>query len=136
MGDLYRLLGVPRDATEAQIRKAYHSAALRCHPDKQRSGDSSLFLAIVEAFTVLANESLRASYDRDLEIRESARALDAGRQAGVDALAAREARLPDDTLEVYRQDVKEALREVRPARNSLSFEEYRNIILSALRPRD
>jgi curved DNA-binding protein CbpA len=97
-----------------------------------------MFVAIVEAFAVLSNESLRASYDRDLEIRESVHALDARRQAGVDALAAREARGEEavDPLEVYRQDVKDALREIRPASNSLSFEEYRNIILSALRPRE
>jgi len=32
--DYYKILGVPRNATSDQIRKAYKKAALRCHPDR------------------------------------------------------------------------------------------------------
>ena len=35
--DLYRVLGVARDATEADIKRAYRKLALKHHPDKARS---------------------------------------------------------------------------------------------------
>jgi DnaJ-class molecular chaperone len=67
-------------------------AALKYHPDKQRltgnaSDDSSMFLKIIEASTVLSNESLRASSCRELEIGEPAGQLDRQRQAMIDELA-------------------------------------------------
>lgn len=34
LGDPYEVLGVPVDATEKQIRSAYRSLSLRCHPDR------------------------------------------------------------------------------------------------------
>lgn len=35
MGTLYDLLEIRRDASDSEIRKAYHRAALKYHPDKQ-----------------------------------------------------------------------------------------------------
>jgi DnaJ-class molecular chaperone len=137
--DLYSLLEVSRDASDTQIRKAYHRAALKYHPDKQHStnSDPSMFSKILEAFTVLSNESLRASYDRELDIRESVSRIDRQRQAQIDDLALREsqAQVPADPLDVYRQDVKNALRELQK-QDSLSFTEYRRIILSSLGKRE
>jgi curved DNA-binding protein CbpA len=138
MGTLYELLAIPRDASDSQIRKAYHRAALKYHPDKQRGPpspeSSALFIQIVEAFTVLSNESLRASYDRELELRDAANRIDRERQAMIDDLAAREARSDAaDPLDIYRADVKDALRNLRPKSDSFSFDDYRRIILSSLR---
>jgi DnaJ-class molecular chaperone len=135
--NLYDVLGLPRDATDSQIRKAYHQAALKYHPDKTHltgDADPSMWLKILEAFTVLSNESLRTSYDRELEIRESVIHIDRQRQALIDDLAAREAQAqaPSDPLDLYRRDVKNALREMNPKRDSLSFFDYRRIILSSL----
>jgi len=48
---LYRLLGIPKDATAEKIKKAYKLMALRWHPDK-RAGDheaTRIFQQIVEA---------------------------------------------------------------------------------------
>jgi preprotein translocase subunit Sec63 len=38
LGDPYEVLGVPVDATEKQIRSAYRSLSLRCHPDRVSPG--------------------------------------------------------------------------------------------------
>jgi diphthamide biosynthesis protein 4 len=71
-GELYRLLGVPRDATQEQIKRAYHQALLRHHPDKTRSAEQTQgFPAsidkLVHAFRVLSNGSLRETYDKGLQ---------------------------------------------------------------------
>ena len=47
----YELLGVEKNATHAQIKKAYHKNALKNHPDK--GGDPELFKEITAAYEVL-----------------------------------------------------------------------------------
>eukprot|EP00306_Pavlova_sp_CCMP459_P023172 CAMPEP_0185546176 /NCGR_PEP_ID=MMETSP1381-20130426/5299_1 /TAXON_ID=298111 /ORGANISM="Pavlova sp., Strain CCMP459" /LENGTH=88 /DNA_ID=CAMNT_0028158587 /DNA_START=30 /DNA_END=292 /DNA_ORIENTATION=- len=58
----YATLGVPRDADDSAIKKAYHKLALKNHPDK--GGDPETFKAIAEAFAVLIDKEKRAVYDR------------------------------------------------------------------------
>lgn len=38
--DYYDILGVPKDATERQIKKAFHRLAVKYHPDKNKSPDA------------------------------------------------------------------------------------------------
>lgn len=65
--DYYAMLGIPRDASPEEIRRAYHQAALRLHPDVNvEIGDTELFLDIQRAFEVLADPELRAKYDKQL----------------------------------------------------------------------
>jgi len=57
----YDLLGVTKDATPAEIKKAYHKQAMRLHPDK--GGDPDDFKELQRAFEVLSDEELRKRYD-------------------------------------------------------------------------
>ena len=62
----YAALGVPRDADEAAIKKAYRKAALRWHPDKNGGSKEAedKFKRVGEAFAVLSDARKRQSYDR------------------------------------------------------------------------
>lgn len=65
--DLYTLLSIPRNASSAEIKKAYHRAALKSHPDKvspeQRADAEIQFKAISQAFEILSDADSRAAYD-------------------------------------------------------------------------
>ncbi len=58
----YEVLGVARDATHAQIRKAFRKAASANHPDKE-DGDAAEMAAINVAFEVLSDPERRKHYD-------------------------------------------------------------------------
>ncbi|KAG8900288.1 hypothetical protein FRB99_006143, partial [Tulasnella sp. 403] len=60
--DYYKILGVSREATETEIKKAYRKESLLHHPDK--GGDEEKFKLVVEANTVLSDPHRRARYDR------------------------------------------------------------------------
>ncbi|HEX9346333.1 MAG TPA: molecular chaperone DnaJ [Gemmatimonadales bacterium] len=64
--DFYVVLGVQRDASEADIKKAYRRLAMECHPDRN-NGDKSAeekFKLVSEAYEVLRDPEKRAGYDR------------------------------------------------------------------------
>ena len=66
MNDYYKILGVPRGASEAEIRKAYRSLARQNHPDvnpDNREAEAQ-FKLINEAYQVLSDPDSRAKYDR------------------------------------------------------------------------
>jgi len=60
--DYYKLLGVERSATEAEIKKAYRKLAAKHHPDKP-TGDEAKFKEINEAYEVLGDKEKREQYD-------------------------------------------------------------------------
>ncbi|CAL8261068.1 unnamed protein product [Merluccius merluccius] len=63
--DYYDILGVPREATERQIKKAFHKLAMRYHPDKNKSPDAEMkFREIAEAYETLSDEKKRREYDQ------------------------------------------------------------------------
>ena len=64
--DLYATLGVPRDASQDDIKKAHRKLALKYHPDKNPDDDVARdkFKRIQEAYDVLSDEEKRAAYDR------------------------------------------------------------------------
>eukprot|EP00052_Salpingoeca_macrocollata_P001508 m.25948 g.25948 ORF g.25948 m.25948 type:complete len:360 (+) comp11448_c0_seq1:94-1173(+) len=64
--DFYNILGVPRSATQKEIKKAYRKLAMQYHPDKN-TGDPTAadrFQDIGAAYEVLSDEDKRKTYDR------------------------------------------------------------------------
>jgi hypothetical protein len=68
MVDYYLVLGVPERASPAELRTAWHSKALECHPDRFRSAEEKRaahdrFVELAEAYKTLSDENRRKAYD-------------------------------------------------------------------------
>jgi len=61
--DYYDILGVPRTATQEEIKKAYRKKAHKHHPDK-KGGDEEQFKKVSGAYEVLSDTSKRSQYDQ------------------------------------------------------------------------
>ncbi len=61
--DYYSILGVDKNATPEEIKKAFRKKAHECHPDKE-GGDEAKFKEANEAYQVLGNEKKRKQYDQ------------------------------------------------------------------------
>ncbi|KAI9649324.1 DnaJ-like protein xdj1 [Ciborinia camelliae] len=65
--DLYDILGISKDATKSEVKKAYHKAALQHHPDKvaedQREEADEKFKTVSQAYEILYDEEKREMYD-------------------------------------------------------------------------
>lgn len=64
----YRILGVPPDASSAEIRRAFRCQARRCHPDTAAPGmaNQTRFQELLAAYRLLGSPSKRACYDAQL----------------------------------------------------------------------
>ena len=61
----YELLGIPKDASEEQVRKAFRGLAMEWHPDRNRSAEAEgRFKEINEAYQVLIDPQKRQMYDQ------------------------------------------------------------------------
>jgi len=69
--DYYEVLGINKDASEAEIKKAYHKLALKYHPDRYAGKPESekkvaeeKFKEVNEANSILSDKEKRQNYDR------------------------------------------------------------------------
>ena len=63
--DYYTLLGVARNASEEDVRRAFRRKAMEYHPDRNKNPDAEeKFKEINEAYQVLSDSKKRAQYDR------------------------------------------------------------------------
>ncbi|MFY9457516.1 MAG: molecular chaperone DnaJ [Candidatus Spechtbacterales bacterium] len=63
MNDYYKTLGVPKNSSQEEVKRAYRKLAHKYHPDKQ-GGDEKKFKEINEAYQVLGDERKKAQYDQ------------------------------------------------------------------------
>ena len=75
--DFYKILGVKRDATEAEIKKSYRKAALKWHPDRHANSSEedktkaeTSFRDINFAYEVLSDSQKKARYDSGVDVED------------------------------------------------------------------
>lgn len=61
--DYYKILGIDKNASPEEIKKAYRKLAHQHHPDK-KGGDEAKFKELNEAYQILSDEKKRAQYDQ------------------------------------------------------------------------
>ena len=61
--DYYKTLGVDKNASKEEVKKAFHKLAHTHHPDKN-NGDDTKFKEVNEAYQVLSDDKKRSSYDQ------------------------------------------------------------------------
>jgi curved DNA-binding protein CbpA len=70
--DYYKILNIPRNASSAQVKRAYRDLIKRCHPDINPSQKAAEWTReLNEAYSVLSDVNAKASYDMDLKLEES-----------------------------------------------------------------
>ncbi|WP_192821087.1 J domain-containing protein [Rufibacter sp. LB8] len=64
----YQRLGLTKNATKEEIKKAYRSLALKYHPDRNKNKDAhQKFIEINEAYLILYDEEARIKYNREYD---------------------------------------------------------------------
>ena len=78
MKDYYAVLGVARNASEADIKKAYRKLARELHPDVAGPEGEERFKEVAAAYEVLGNADKRSQFDRGVDPRSSGGGASAG----------------------------------------------------------
>lgn len=80
VSDYYSILGIARDATDIEIKRAYRRMVFRYHPDRNPDDTAAVrFKEILDAYDTLSDSSKRSSYDREIG---GAGGEDAAKEAG------------------------------------------------------
>ena len=63
--DYYKILGVDRNASDSEIKKAYRKLAMKYHPDRNKGNKAAeeMFKKVSEAYAVLSDKEKRKNYD-------------------------------------------------------------------------
>jgi len=64
----YEALGVPRDATQEEIKKKFRELAKKTHPDKTKEDSEKEMVELNKAYEVLSDKERREKYDRYLKV--------------------------------------------------------------------
>ena len=64
--DLYEILGITKDASAEEIKKAYRLKALKTHPDK--GGDPEVFKSVSSAYSILSDPEKKKIYDTAMSV--------------------------------------------------------------------
>ncbi|XP_054948969.1 dnaJ homolog subfamily C member 9 isoform X1 [Pan paniscus] len=77
--DLYRVLGVRREASDGEVRRGYHKVSLQVHPDRVGEGDKEdatrRFQILGKVYSVLSDGEQRAVYDEQGTVDEDSPVL-------------------------------------------------------------
>lgn len=113
--DFYAVLGVRRDASEIEIKRAYRALALQHHPDANRGDPASAerFKAIAEAYNVLSRSLERSRYDRLRTFVAAARPTGFQRYTNTSATAYRVVKRPPKRGQDLRTSIVLSAREAR-----------------------
>ena len=72
--DAYKILALPRDASDDEIRRAYHRLAREHHPDRSTAASAADFDRVQQAWEALREPAARQQHDarlRDAELLEA-----------------------------------------------------------------
>jgi len=64
----YEILGIPRDATQGEIKKKFRELAKKTHPDKTNEDSEEEMVELNKAYEVLSDEESREKYDKYLKV--------------------------------------------------------------------
>nr|KAF6303689.1 DnaJ heat shock protein family (Hsp40) member C9 [Myotis myotis] len=77
--DLYRVLGVRREASDGEVRRGYHKVSLQVHPDRvgedDKEGATRRFQILGKVYSVLSDQEQRAVYDEQGTVDEDSDVL-------------------------------------------------------------
>jgi curved DNA-binding protein CbpA len=113
MADFYELLGVPRSASVAEVRKAYAALARERHPDRfsdpaeKRKAQEQL-QDLTAAFNTLSNDRERRAYDESLEKPRATTPEEQAKEAFTEGQALLQAGSLEDAIARFRAAVHQA----------------------------
>lgn len=131
---LYDILGVKRDASQSEIKKAYKKAVKELHPDKHRKVSqekidtyNELFADVQEAYSILSDEKKREKYDKFGEFNRKWKDTDIIREASSRLIASfRSTHADSNPIKTLKDSIYNTIENVHNKRlRQLTFEKHK-----------